>query len=75
MHSINSYWFNAPRGRNSDRQRTHIMVQAYVFIEACNFYGFFRRNFVENDPHKHNLKMVQKDASRNSTQSVTKISS
>jgi hypothetical protein len=43
------------------------------FTEACFSPGFSRRNFAENVPH--DLKMMKKDASRNSTQSVIKISS
>jgi hypothetical protein len=50
-----------------------IVVQAYLFTQACSFLELFCHNFAENGPQ--DLKMVQKDASRNSTQSVIKISS
>ena len=46
------------------------MVQAYLFTQACSFLKLFCHNFAENGPQ--DLKMVQKDASRNSTQSVIK---
>ena len=37
------------------------------------FWDFFRHNFAENGPQE--VKIVQKDASRDSTQSVMKICS
>jgi hypothetical protein len=44
------------------------------FYGGVFFFGaFFCHNFAENGPNA--LKMVQKDASRNSTQSVIKICS
>ena len=47
-----------------------ILVQAYFVTQACPFVGIFRHNFAEND--LQDLNMGQKDASRNSTQSVIK---
>ena len=38
---------------------------------SCRFLGLFRHNFVQISPRTY--KMVQKDASSNSTQSVIKI--
>jgi hypothetical protein len=49
-----------------------IVVQAYFSWRRVLF-GVFCHTSAENGPH--DLKMVQKDASRNSTQSVIKISS
>jgi hypothetical protein len=43
------------------------------FHAGVFFFGAFCHNFAENGPQ--DLKMDQKDASRNSTQSVLKISS
>jgi hypothetical protein len=61
-------------GTNSkSTARTFIVVQAYLFMQACSFLELFCHNFAENGPQ--DLKMVQKDASRNSKQSVIKISS
>jgi hypothetical protein len=59
-----------PCGHAGTSWSKHIFFYRGVFF----FFGeFFCHNFVENDPQ--DLKMVQKDASRNSTQSVIKISS
>jgi hypothetical protein len=57
-----------PRGIADRSRRGVILVQAYFFTEArVLFLRFFSHNFTENGPQ--DLKMVQKDASRNSTQS------
>jgi hypothetical protein len=61
-------------------ESTRIVVQPasrhsiFCYIGArVLFWGFCRHNFAENGPQY--LKMVSKDASRNSTQSMIKISS
>jgi hypothetical protein len=58
--------------RASVRAARAYMVQAYFPLRRV-FPRLFHLNFAENGPH--DLEIVQKDASRNSTQSVIKISS
>ena len=54
-----------------------ILVQAYFATQACSFSELFRHNFAEKGPTPGptDLKLVQKEESRNSRQSVIKICS
>ena len=52
--------------------RAHESAIIQLIRRRVLFLGLFRHNIAENGPQ--DLKMVQKDASRNSTQSVIKIS-
>jgi hypothetical protein len=69
-------WLRGPSLKGEQQQQPALEAHRGPGISCYTgvfCFGPFRRNFAENGPQ--NLKMIQKDASRNSTQYVIKISS